>query len=115
MIETMRPRQIISNDMLVKRNEFLVLVSNLTGVPVDDIMTNNRCGRISMARQLVMWALYELCSYTTTQVGILMRRNHATITYAVSHVGGGYYGKEVESIREKIKDYHNESKTQNRH
>lgn len=109
MIESMRPRQMITLDMIVKRNEMLVLVSNLTGVPVDDIMTNKRCERISTARQLVMWALYDLCCYTTTQVGILMRRNHATITYAVSHVGGRYF----DDIRKQIKDYHNETKTQN--
>lgn len=99
--------------MIARRNEYLVLVSNLTGVPADDIMGNSRCERISTARQLVMWALYVLCGYSTTQVGRLMRRNHATICYAVRHMGYGYFGKEVENYVKQIKDYHNETKTQN--
>lgn len=101
--------------MLANRNELMFHVSNLTGVPVDDIMGNDRNTTTSTARQLVMWALVYLCGYTHTETGILMRRNHATIAYAVSHVGAGYYGKVVENIRKQIKDYYNERKSQKEH
>ena len=110
----MRPRLEITTEMFAKRNEYMVLVSNLTGVPVDDIMGGHRCGEIATARQLVMWALVTLCGYSHTQTGILMRRNHATITYGVNHVGGGYYGNKIQHIRKQIQDYH-ETKTQSRH
>lgn len=98
----------ITNEMLSKRNEFMVLVSNLTGVPVDDMAGRRRCGDISTARQLVMWALVVLCGYTHTEVGRLMRRNHATVTYAVSFVERGYKANKLQPIKQKLKTHYNE-------
>lgn len=79
-----------------------MIVSALTGVPCDDIMSSCRCEEVSTARQLVAWALVTLCGYSHTQTGILMRRNASTITYAVGHVRGGFYGKKVENIKHQI-------------
>ena len=101
----MRPRLEITTEMFAKRNEYMVLVSNLTGVPVDDIMGGHRCENISTARHLTMWALVTLCGYSHTQTGILMRRNHATITYAVTHINRGYNGKVLERYKNKIIEY----------
>ena len=88
--------------MIAKRNQVAVLVANLTGVPVDDIMGRCRRQDISTARQLVMWTLVTICGYTHTQTGILMRRNHATVTYAVGWVNKGFGGKEEERLRQEI-------------
>ena len=88
--------------MIAKRNQVAVLVANLTGVPVDDIMGRCRRQDISTARQLVMWTLVTICGYTHTQTGILMRRNHVTVTYAVGWVNKGFGGKEEERLRQEI-------------
>lgn len=89
--------------MIEERNKWLMAVSNITKVAVDDIMGNRRDERVSTARQLVMWALCDLCAYSTTQVGILMRRNHTTVTYGVNHVRWGYNGKKVDKLKEQLK------------
>ena len=99
----MRPRNYISNEMIEGRNKWLVRVSEVTGVAVDDIMGHRRDENVSTARQLVMWALCELCGYSHTQVGVLMRRNHATVTYGVNHVRWGYNGKKVDKLKEQLK------------
>lgn len=95
----------ITSAMLEMRNEYMMEISNLTGVPVDEIMGRKRCLNVSTARQLTMWALVTLCGYTDTEVGILMRRNHTTVSYAVTHVNGGYMGKLVEKYRVKLIEY----------
>lgn len=99
----MRPRNYITDEMIEERNKWLMAVSNITKVAVDDIMGNRRDERVSTARQLVMWALCDLCAYSTTQVGVLMRRNHTTVTYGVNHVRWGYNGKKVDKLKEQLK------------
>lgn len=89
--------------MLTKRNKCVMMVSNLTGIPVDDIMSTKRYEAISTARQLVMWALCDLCGYTHTQVGVMMRRDHTTITYAIAHINGGHMGRKVEELKKEIR------------
>lgn len=96
----------LSNEQFETCNEYLVLVSNLTGVAVNDITGSRRHERIAEARQLTMWALVTLCGMTHQQVGILMRRHHRTVTYAVTHVTRGYNGKVLEKYKNKIIEYH---------
>ena len=92
----------ITQEMIEKRNEYMVLVSNLTGVPVDDIMGGHRCENISTARQLVMWALYELYGYTTIDIGKLIHRHHTTVTYAVKSVNTGHLPERMERAKQSI-------------
>jgi chromosomal replication initiation ATPase DnaA len=102
----------ITMEMIAERNWWLRQVSELTGVAGDDMMTASRIERISMARQLVMWALYEMNCYTTVQTGTLMMRNHATVTYAVGHINGGYCGKNVERIKNELIKRYNQRRLQ---
>lgn len=99
----MRPKQMITDKMINTRNKLLVFVSNLTGVPADDIMSTKRHEQISTARQLVMWAMFEIYCFTQTQVGILMQRDHSTVTYAIAHINGGHMGADVEHLKNKIR------------
>lgn len=78
----MRPPYIITTDMTKARDEYLVLISNITGIPADDILGRSRLRKVVEARHLLMWALHSLCGYTSTMVGVLTRRDHATVTYA---------------------------------
>lgn len=94
--------QKITSEMIEQRIRLLVLVSRLTEVPVDDIMGRCRRQHIADARKLVMWTLAVMCGYTRNNVGILMERSHATVTYAVRWVNEGYGGKEVERLRQEI-------------
>ena len=67
--------------MLTDRNEYLLFISNLTGISSDVIMSTSRVDSVCCARHLLSYALVELCGYSTLAVGKLMRRNHATISY----------------------------------
>jgi chromosomal replication initiation ATPase DnaA len=96
----------LTNDQFETCNEYLVLVSNLTGVPVDDIMSNQQTDSISQARHLTMWALVTLCGYSHTQTGALMRRHNTSVAYAVTHITRGYGGREIETMKNQIKTYH---------
>lgn len=101
----MRPRNYITDEMIEGRNKWLVRVSEVTGVAVDDIMGNQQTDSISQARHLTMWALVTLCGYSHTQTGVLMRRHHTSVTYAVTHITRGYNGKVLEKYKNKIIEY----------
>ena len=96
--------QQLTEEMVARRNEVAMLVASLTGVPVDDIMGRSRRQDIADARKLVMWTLAVMLGYTRNNVGILMERSHATVTYAVRWVNEGYGGKDVERLRQEIEN-----------
>lgn len=77
----MRPPHSITSDMYKTRDEYLVLVSQMTNVPTDDIVGRSRLRKNVIARHLLMWALTHLCGYSTTVVGQLMHRDHCTVVY----------------------------------
>lgn len=99
----MRPPYIITTDMTKARDEYLVLISNITGIPADDILGRSRLRKVVEARHLLMWALHSLCGYTST-----MGRDHATVTYAngiVSHER--YFPREdLQRYKELIRKHH---------
>ena len=86
----------------------LVLISNITGIAGDDILGKSRLRKVVEARHLLMWALHSLCGYTSTMVGVLTRRDHATVTYAngiVSHER--YFPREdLKRYKELIRKHH---------
>jgi chromosomal replication initiation ATPase DnaA len=96
--------QQLTEETIARRNEVAMLVASLTGVPVDDIMSKCRRQDIADARKLVMWTLAVMLGYTRNNVGILMERSHATVTYAVRCVNEGYCGKDVERLRQEIEN-----------
>ena len=80
----------ITTSMLDKRNRIMSIVSRETGVPTDDIMSETRRRKVASARMMVMWALYTYCGYSTKTIGILMRRHHTSVVYAIGMINGGY-------------------------
>jgi len=72
--------------MLSKRDEYLMLISSITGIPSDDIMGRCRTRDISDARHLLMWALTRLCGYSTTQVGLMVHRDHASVVHSKNFI-----------------------------
>lgn len=107
----------VTKEMLETRNEYLVLISNLTGVPADDIMSRKRTERITTARHLLMWVLTSLCGYTTLKTAVLLGRNYSMIVYGREiFVGGGRCkipNPETLKIAEKLKKYHKNKNTKN--
>lgn len=91
--------------MLQKRNKYLVRVAQLTGICGDDIMSNNRSEQVSTARHLVMWALITFCHYSTTEVGILMRRSNSAVIYGTNCVNGigKPKGRDIDEIIKALK------------
>ncbi len=77
----MRPPHCITSEMYKTRDEYLVLVSQMTKVATDDIVGRSRLRKNVIARHLLMWALTNLCGYSTTVVGKLMHRDHCTVVY----------------------------------
>ena len=96
----------LTQEMLEIRNEYLMLLNRLTGVPIDDIMSKRRHEDIAMARHLLMWALYDLYGYTTMEIGAMTRRHYTTVTYAVNMVNTQYIPKKMEELKNKIKEYY---------
>ena len=82
----MKSPRIITTQMLADRNEYLSLISNLTGISSDVIMSTCRVDSVCIARFLLCWALVQLCGYSTTTVGTLLRRNHTTVWYGWSAI-----------------------------
>ena len=96
--------------MLETRNEYLVLISQMTGVPADDIMSRKRTERVTTARHLLIWVLTSLCGYTTLETAVLLGRSHSTIVYGREIFVGGGRGKaptpEMLEFVTKLKNYH---------
>lgn len=67
--------------MIEERNKYLFRISELTGIPVDDVMGSSRLTDIVTARSLLAWVLTDLCGYTTTQAGVLIRRHYSSVIY----------------------------------
>lgn len=101
----MRPREIITTDMLITTTEYCVLISNMTGAPVDDILGTPRKKEVSEARHLLMWTLVTVLGYTPTATGILLHRHRSTVITANEMFSGRFCGKRVEELKQKILDY----------
>lgn len=92
----------ITTEMMSTRNRLLVKVCDLVGVCGDDVMSSSRTADVSLARHIMMWALCMLCNYRPTQIGILMRRSHATASYAIRRANTGWLGKRCEPFKARI-------------
>lgn len=67
--------------MFVTCTKYIVRISVLTGIPVDEIMGGRHTAEITDARSLLAWALTDLCGYSTIIVGILIRKHYSSVIY----------------------------------
>ena len=104
----MRPNTKITTEMLDDRNRYLMVISNLTDVPSDAILGKSRLTDIVTARHLLMWALTFLCGYSTTAVGIMLHRDHASVVNGRRRIEDGWrdFDKRVPGIVQILKEYH---------
>lgn len=82
----MRPTERITPTMIDTRDQFLRLVCEELKISPLDVMSKRRDSRTSMARHLIMWGLHQYTEATTTQIGQLMGRDHATVCYGIGAV-----------------------------
>lgn len=60
-------------------------VSELTGIPCDDIRGRDRTWRVARARQAVMW-MGDQAGLSLTQIGNELQRDHTTIMHGIRRV-----------------------------
>lgn len=102
----MRSIEHVTKQMAQDRDEFLKLVCDEMEVSALCVMSRKRDRRTSMARHLVMWALHKYSYATSTQIGAILGRDHASVLYgigAVETVSKMPYGGEIRKIMELIK------------
>ena len=89
------------------RNKYCTLISYLTGISGDEIMSDSRGEREFIPRALLIWALIEVCGYSATNVGTLMGKRHATCLYARRRVNETYRkDKTINDICNYLSEYH---------
>lgn len=71
----------MTKQMYDDRDAYVVFISNLTGVPVDDILGRSRVECVCISRHLLAYALVQLCGYSSLAAGNLMHRNYATVLH----------------------------------
>lgn len=99
--------------MIKERNKYLVRISELTGIPVDDVMGGSRLMDIVTARSLLAWSLTDLCGYTTTQAGILIRRHYSSVIYLRRKLTTAIrLPMDIVAIMENLKAYNKQLKQQ---
>lgn len=91
--------------MLEERNEYLVFISNLTGIPSDDIMGRSRHYPIARARQLLAWALRTLRGYTFMSIGVMMGIDYATVINHSKKINYHYQSDLIKEWMRQIERY----------
>ena len=92
--------------MIEQRNRTLVLVSDITGISTEEIMSKNRKGEVVIARNLVIWVMCIIYGITTINTGILMHKHYSTVIWAVKEVN---YRKDLKPFVRLIKAKINET------
>ena len=101
----------ITDQMLEERDEWLGLVSELTGIDQSDIMGTSRVYEVTMARHLLCWALHSLRGYSYPLTGMLLGKNHATITHSNNVIVNTYHSEEVNDIINQLKQHNYDRKS----
>ena len=107
----MRPTNKITTEMLDNRNRYLMKICFYMDVSSDDVLGKSRLTNIVTARHLLMWALTFLCGYSTTDVGRMLHRDHASVVNGRRRIEDGWrdFDKRVPGIVQILKEYHKQS------
>lgn len=97
----------ITQQMLEVRDELIALVGERLDIHPNAILSRRRDARTTMARHIVMWSLYKATEASTTQIGAMMGRDHASVVYAIGEVYNNMtmpYHKQLREILTEISD-----------
>jgi chromosomal replication initiator protein len=79
----MRPEVRITQQDIAVRDHVLEIVCQVCGdVTAEEVLSQSRAQRISFARHLAMCMLIPKAGMTTTKLGMLFGRSHATVVHA---------------------------------
>lgn len=85
----MRPSIKISQQDIAIRDHAIGIVCQVCGdVTPDEVMSSARSRRVSFARHLAIYMLSPRAGMTTSKVGALFGRDHATVLHAVQVIDG---------------------------
>lgn len=77
----------VNNEQRRKAEQVTAKVLELLGdVTLEEVQSRRRTPRITTARYLIMWVLYAVCRYSSTEVATLIGRDHSTVLYGVQNV-----------------------------
>jgi chromosomal replication initiation ATPase DnaA len=97
----------ITQQMLTMRDELIAQVAERLDMHPNAIMSRRREARTTMARHIVMWSLYKATEASTTQIGAMMGRDHASVVYAIGEVYNNMtmpYHKQLREILTEISE-----------
>lgn len=100
----------ITEQMKRERDEWLGVVSDLTGISEADIMGKSRVVDVVMARHLLSWVLHSLRGYSYPMCGILLKCNPSTVTHRNGIIANWHHTKEMQTIIDTLKARNNEAK-----
>ena len=98
----------ITDQMIRERDQWLALVSDLTGVEQQAIMGKSRVEGTAMARHLLCWALHTLRGYSYPMVGIMLGRNPSTVTHSNNVIEYDFHSKQMRLVIDQLKQYNHE-------
>ncbi len=64
----------------------LKLVSEATGIPVDDMCSRSQLDAVTLARNYAMWKLNKHAHVSLKEIGRQMNRDHSTVLHAVRRI-----------------------------
>ncbi len=100
----------ITEQMKRERDEWLGVVSVLTGISEADIMGKSRVEDVVMARHLLSWVLHSLRGYSYPMCGRLLKCNPSTVTHRNGIITNWHHTKEMQTIIDTLKARNNEAK-----
>ena len=99
----------ITEQMIKERDEWLGIVSELTGINQQDIMGKSRVEDVVMARHLLTWVMHSLRGYSYPMCGRLLKCNPSTATHRNGIIANWHHTKEMQTIIDKLKARNNEA------
>lgn len=98
----------ISETMIRERDQWLGIVSELTGVEEKAIMGKSRVESVVMARHLLVWVLHKLRGYSYPMLGEMFGRTPATCTHSNNVIEWEHHDERMQGIINKIIAYNDE-------
>lgn len=92
----------------IPSNSFDIISTELAAyfkVRVQDLISHRRIGFISASRHMLIYMMYRLTNYTSSQIGDRLDRDRSTITYAIKKIQNNLplHRKEIEELEARIR------------
>jgi len=75
-------KELLSERNFYDYNDIIKVVSLITGISKEKMLSRTRLREAVKARQIAMYLIYKYTQFSTTIVGAIFNRDHATMIYA---------------------------------